>query len=153
MSKKLNPKVVSLSQFRNGRFLLALLLVSLLTPNVCFSTDFEGSCFAGMAEKTRGRDCAIGVVRVPMNPSPAFGTNSSAPVIVFPIRKLSSYRQVEEAPLAQHSCGSAPVIRSDGNVCFAERSLNTVPYFSGDTCPKAPIIVSYPSRITGRKCD
>ena len=153
VTKNLTPKVVILSQFRNGRFLLALLLVSLLTPTVCFSTDFEGSCFAGKAEKTGGRDCAIGVVRVPMTPSPANRTNTSAPVIVFPIRKMSSYRQVEEAPLAQKSCGAAPVSKSRGNAYIVERSQNAAPYFSGDPCPKAPIIVSYPSGLTGRRCE
>jgi hypothetical protein len=151
--KNLTPKVGILSQFRNGRFFFGLLLVPLLTPTVCFSTDLEGSCFAGKAEKTGVRECTIGVVQVPMTPSPASRTNTSAPVIVFPIRKMSSYRQVEEAPLAQKSCGAAPVSKSRGNAYIVERSQNAAPYFSGDPCPKAPIIISYPSGLTGRRCD
>lgn len=152
MSKNLTPKGFILSQFRNGRLFLALLLVSLLTPTVCFSTDFSGSCFAGKAEKGGSRECAIGVVRVPMTPCPATGTRNSAPVIVSPIRKVYSFIQIEEAPLAKKSCRVAPVSQSTDKTTYV-KSGNATPYFSGDTCPKAPIIVSYPSRITGGRCE
>ena len=151
--KNLTPRVVILSQFRNGRFFLALLLVPLLTPTVCFSANFEGSCFEGKAEQSGSRECEIGVVRAPVNPSPSSRTNTSAPVIVFPICKMSSFKQVEEAPLAHKSCRAAPVSKSKGNAYSVERSLKSAPYFSGDPCPKAPIIVSYPSGLTGRRCD
>jgi len=153
VTKNLTPKVVILSQFRNGRFFLALLLVPLLTPTLCFSANFEGSCFAGKAEKRGSRECEIGVVRAPVNPSPSSRTNTSAPVIASPIRQVVTFRQIEEAPLAPTPCGLAPVSRSKGNAYLVERSRNAAPYFSGDPCPKAPIIVSYPSGLTGRRCE
>ena len=140
------------SAVRNIHCLLAFLAVYCLQPPACPAMEQKDSCLDGPKAKN-SRQCDIAAIRVPMTPSPASRTNTSAPVIVFPIRKMSSYRQVEEAPLAQKSCGAAPVSKSRGNAYIVERSQNAAPYFSGDPCPKAPIIVSYPSGLTGRRCE
>ena len=140
------------SAVRNIHCVLALLAVHCLQPTACPAFEQKDSCLDGPRAKN-SRQCDIAAIRVPMTPSPASRTNTSAPVIVFPIRKMSSYRQVEEAPLAPTPCGLAPVSRSEDDAYIVERSRKSAPYFSGDPCPKAPIIVSYPSGLTGRRCE
>ena len=149
LSSRFTPGCLML---RNRHFFLALLAVYCLQPDACLAIEPKDFCFEGQTAKN-GRPCDIPAIRVPMTPSPASRTNTSAPVIVFPLRKMSSYRQVEEAPLVQKSCGTAPVSKSRGNAYSVERSRKAAPYFSGDSCPKAPIVISYPSGLTGRRCE
>ena len=124
--------------------LVVLVFICSLQPTACLAMGPDGICFKN--QDPIDRRCNIGSVNVPMNPSPSFRTNCGASVIALPKARIASFKQVEEAPVTKRLCGSAPVTKATGNTYFVERSRNAAPYFAGNQCPKAPIIVSSPSK-------
>jgi hypothetical protein len=130
---------------------VVLVLIHGLQPNTCQAMGPDGPCYAN--QNSKDRQCDIGVARVPMIPSPIIpATNCSAPTIAFPIGRMSSFKQFEEAPLTKSPCGSAPVTHPTGNTHCVPRAENAAPYFSANSCPKAPIIISYPSKQEWNNC-
>lgn len=134
----------------NLLFLVVLVSIHYLQPNACLAMEPNGPCYANQTSKDR--QCDIGVARVPMTPSPSIGTNCRAPIIAFPIGRMSSFKQVEEAPLTKRPCGSAPLTHTRGNTYCVPRAENAAPYFAGNQCPKAPIIISYPPKQVWNNC-
>ncbi len=128
---------------------VVLVLIHGLLPNTCQAMGPKGAC---ANQTSKDRQCDIGIARVPMTPSPSIRTNCSAPIIVLPTGKLSSFKQVEEAPLTKSPCGSAPLTCQPGSNCYVEQSHEIAPYFPANTCPKAPIIISYPSKQEWNNC-
>ena len=129
---------------------VVLVLIHCLQPNTCLAMGSNGPCYANQTSKDR--QCDIGIARVPMTPSPSIRTNCSAPIIVLPIGKLSSFKQVEEAPVTKRPCGSAPLTHTRGNTYCVPRAENAASYFPANTCPKAPIIIFYTSKQEWNNC-
>jgi hypothetical protein len=121
-----------------------------LQPNTCLAMGPNDACFKNQAPIDRL--CNIGSMNVPMNPSPSFRTNCGASVIVQSKARIASFKQVEEAPVTKRPCGSAPVTNCKGNTYYVRHGQNQSPHFSATTCPKAPIIRSYPSTQSRATC-
>jgi hypothetical protein len=135
----------------NLLLLVVLVLIRCLQPNACLAMEPNGPCYT-TNQTPKDRQCAIGIARVPMNPSASIGTNCSAPTIVFPISKLATLKQLKEAPVTKRPCGLAPITCQPSSNCYVEQSYKIAPYFNANTCQKAPIIISYPSKQEWNNC-